>query len=46
MRGVDPLLDNEALRVIKSSPKWQPGMQRGKAVKVKYTFPFNFQLNN
>jgi len=46
MRGVDPLLDAEALRVIKMSPKWQPGMQRGKAVKVKYTFPFFFQLNN
>ena len=46
MRGVDPLLDNEALRVIRNSPKWTPGMQRGRAVKVKYTFPFNFQLNN
>jgi len=46
LRGVDPLLDAEAMRVIKMSPKWQPGMQRGKAVKVKYTFPFFFQLNN
>jgi len=46
VRGVDPLLDAEALRVIKMSPKWTPGMQRGKAVKVKYTFPFFFQLNN
>ena len=46
LRGVDPLLDNEALRVIRSSPKWTPGMQRGKPVKVKYQFPVNFQLNN
>ena len=46
VRGVDPLLDAEALRVIKMSPKWQPGMQRGRPVKVKYTFPFMFQLNN
>ena len=46
LRGVDPLLDAEAMRVIRLSPKWSPGMQRGKAVKVKYTFPFLFQLNN
>jgi len=46
LRGVDPLLDNEAVRVIKASPKWQPGMQRGKPVKVKYQFPVYFQLNN
>jgi len=45
-RGVDPLLDDEALRVIKTSPKWTPGMQRGKPVKVTYTFPFLFKLNN
>ena len=46
MRGVDPLLDAEALRVIRSSPKWTPGKQRGKTVKVKYTFPVLFRLNN
>jgi len=46
LRGVDPLLDAEALRVIKSSPKWEPGMQRGKPVKVKYQFPVSFKLNN
>ena len=45
-RGVDPLLDAEALRVIRSSPKWTPGKQRGKTVKVKYTFPVQFRLNN
>jgi len=46
LRGIDPLLDNEALRVIKMSPKWQPGMQRGKPVKVKYQFQLQFKLNN
>ncbi len=46
MRSVDPSLDAEALRVIKSSPKWTPGKQRGKTVKVKYTFPVVFKLNN
>ncbi|HPR31700.1 MAG TPA: M56 family metallopeptidase [Prolixibacteraceae bacterium] len=48
VRGIDPSLDNEALRIINSSsmPAWKPGMQRGKAVKVSYTVPFNFQLNN
>jgi len=45
LRGVDPLLDNEALRVVRMSPKWTPGMQRGKPVKVKYQFPFVFRLN-
>ena len=45
LRGVDPLLDNEALRVIRMSPDWTPGMQRGKPVKVKYQFPFAFRLN-
>ena len=45
-RGIDPTLDNEALRVIRSSPRWTPGMQRGKPVKVKYTCPVNFRLNN
>jgi len=45
LRGVDPLLDNEALRVVRMSPKWTPGMQRGKPVKVKYQFPFSFKLN-
>jgi TonB family protein len=45
MRGVDPLLDAEALRVISSSPRWTPGKQRGKIVKVKYFFPVVFRLN-
>jgi protein TonB len=45
LRGVDPSLDAEAVRVIKASPKWTPGKQRGKTVKVKYQFPVNFKLN-
>ncbi len=43
-RGVDPNLDKEAIRVVQSMPKWTPGMQRGKAVKVSYTVPINFVL--
>lgn len=42
--GGDPSLDKEAIRVIKSMPKWKPGKQRGKAVRVKYTVPVNFRL--
>ena len=44
VRGVDPALDKEALRVVKSSPKWSPGKQRGKSVKVQFTFPISFVL--
>ena len=44
LRGVDPYLDKEAIRVISSMPKWKPGMQRGKAVRVKYTVPVTFRL--
>ena len=44
MRGVDPYLDKEALRVIKMMPKWSPGKQRGKPVRVKYTVPVMFRL--
>ncbi len=43
-RGVDPSLDKEALRVVNSLPKWKPGMQRGKPVKVSYTVPISFVL--
>jgi protein TonB len=43
-RGVDPSLDQEALRVVNSLPKWKPGKQRGKPVRVSYTVPINFQL--
>ncbi len=44
LRGVDPSLDKEALRVINSMPKWKPGKQRGKPVRVKYTVPVVFRL--
>jgi len=44
VRGVDPALDKEAVRVVTGSPKWSPGKQRGKAVKVQFTFPINFVL--
>lgn len=44
LRGVDPSLDKEAVRVVSSSPKWVPGKQRDRAVKVTYTFPVIFQL--
>lgn len=44
LRGVDPSLDQEAVRVISMSPKWTPGKQRDRAVKVTYTFPVIFQL--
>ncbi len=44
VRSVDSALDKEAIRVVMSSPKWTPGKQRGKAVKVLFTFPINFVL--
>ena len=43
-RGVDPYLDKEALRVVGLMPKWKPGKQRGKEVRVKYTLPVMFRL--
>ena len=44
LRGVDPSLDKEAVRVVSMSPKWTPGRQRNKAVRVIYQFPVIFQL--
>ena len=44
MRSVDPSLDREAQRVVKSMPKWKPGKQNGSAVRVKYTVPVVFRL--
>lgn len=44
VRAVDPLLDKEAIRVINAMPKWKPGMQDGKEVRVKYTVPIAFRL--
>lgn len=45
VRSVDPHLDREAMRVISNMPKWKPGLQRGKPVRVKFTVPVNFKLN-
>ena len=44
VRGVDPSLDKEAVRVLKAMPKWIPGKQNGSAVRVKYTVPVTFKL--
>ena len=43
-RSVEPSLDAEAVRVVKAMPRWNPGMQNGEAVKVRYTLPVNFRL--
>ena len=45
VRGVSPLLDQEALRVVGIMPKWNPATQRGQAVRVQYTLPVMFSLN-
>lgn len=45
VRGVDPVLDKEAVRVVSSMPQWKPGKQRGKPVKVQFQLPINFRLN-
>ena len=44
LRGVDPELDKEAVRVVSVMPKWKPGTQKGEAVRVKYTVPVMFRL--
>lgn len=44
LRGVDPSLDREALRVVEAMPKWKPGKQRNRPVRVSYTVPINFVL--
>ena len=45
MRGVSPVLDQEAIRVVKNMPKWTPGRQDGEAVNVRYTLPVTFRLS-
>lgn len=45
VRGVDPMIDDEAVRVIESMPDWKPGMQRGQSVNVRFTLPVEFRLN-
>ncbi|MFP4555444.1 MAG: energy transducer TonB [Bacteroidales bacterium] len=44
IRGADPLLNKEAVRIVSSSPQWTPGKQRNKPTKVKFTFPVTFKL--
>lgn len=44
IRSVDPYLDKEALRVVNAMPRWKPGEQRGKTVRVKFTLPIQFRL--
>jgi protein TonB len=44
VHGVAPLLDAEALRVLGLMPRWEPGQQNGKPVRVKYTVPITFRL--
>ena len=44
VRSVDPSLDREATRVVRSMPRWSPGKQNGSAVRVKYTVPVVFRL--
>ena len=46
LRGVEPDLDKEAVRAISEMPKWKPAMQRGETVRVKYTVPVMFRLDN
>jgi protein TonB len=44
VKGVDPLLDDEAVKAISESPKWTPGLQRGEPVRVRYSIPLNFSF--
>ena len=44
IKGVDPLLDNEAIKAISESPKWTPGLQRGQPVRVRFQIPLNFMF--
>ena len=44
LRSVDPSLDKEAMRVVQAMPKWTPGKQRGKPVRVRFTLPVTFRL--
>lgn len=45
-KSIHPLLDAEAIRVVSRMPKWKPGMHKGKHVRVYFTLPINFRLNN
>jgi len=45
IRGVDPILDEEAVRVTELSPRWEPGIKNGESVRVRFTFPIIFRLS-
>ena len=45
MRSVNPLVDDEAVRVVKAMPKWKPGLMKGQPVRVNYVLPVNFKLD-
>ncbi len=44
VKGVDPLIDDEAVKAIQGSPKWNPGLQRGQPVRVRYAMALNFEI--
>ena len=46
LRSVDKTLDDEAVRIVMSSPKWTPGYQRGEPVRVRFSITVNFRLEN
>jgi len=43
-KGISRSLDNEALRVVRTMPKWNPGYQKGEAIRASYTVPISFKL--
>jgi protein TonB len=44
IKGVDPIVDYEAVKTISESPKWSPGLQRGQPVRVRFQIPMNFMF--
>ncbi len=44
VRSLDPSFDKEAIRIVKSMPKWEPGMWNGKPARLKYCIPIRFRL--
>ena len=44
IKSLDPAFDKEAIRVVKSMPKWKPGMDNGEPIRVRYSVPVTFQL--
>ena len=44
VKGVDPIVDYEAVKTISESPKWSPGLQRGQPVRVRFQIPMNFMF--